>query len=105
DRGVVLVLDGRITERRHREFLDELPVERPGAFGDAGRARLVRGDIDLLSREAFEHLGVTAEVQRRGLDMSFTGRVVRAPAAPRTEMRPAVRDLPPIEVDLDDLPY
>ena len=111
DRGVVLVLDSRVTERRHREFLAELPVERPGQFDAETRARLVRGDLDLVGREAFAHLGLLSDMERRGLEAHFTGR--RAPDE-RAFAR-AGRDAPPplleegltgpIEVDPDDLPY
>lgn len=114
DRGVVLVLDSRITERRHKDFLGELPVQRIGAFGDESRARLVRGDIDLVSREVLAHLGLTGELGARGLSTSFTGggHAGRAPAiagrdvpltpAPRPPRR---EETGPIEVDPDELPF
>ena len=111
DRGVVLVLDSRVTERRHREFLAELPVERPGQFDAETRARLVRGDLDLVGREAFAHLGLLSDMERRGLEPHFTGR--RAPD--QGSFARAGRDAPlvlpdedlagPIEIDPEDLPY
>lgn len=111
DRGIVLVLDNRVTERRHGEFMKELPVERPGAFDVTGKARLVRGDLDLVSREALAHLGLLTDLERRGLTPYFSGNAPRAVnPIPR-----AGRDLPlgamfdetsgPIEINPDDLPY
>ena len=63
DRGVVLVLDGRVLEPRHRIFLRELPL----AEGDEQGARLVRGDTDRCLREAFAHLELDEDLARRGL--------------------------------------
>jgi ATP-dependent DNA helicase DinG len=111
DRGVVLIMDSRVTERRHREFMGELPVERPGQFDAETRARLVRGDIDLVGREAFAHLGLLSDMERRGLAPHFSGR--RAPD--EGSFARAGRDAPlrapideptgPIEINPDDLPY
>jgi hypothetical protein len=85
DRGCVFVLDGRVSDPRHRFFLRELPIER--AF-DAGTspapetrgARLVRGDTDHCVHEALAHMNLLADVRRRGLDTSFRsdGRPLRA---------------------------
>ena len=104
DRGVVLVLDSRVAERRHREFMDELPIERIGGFSRERHARLVRGDHDLVVREAFAHLGLLSDMERRGLSPSFSGRVI-TPARPLPR---AARDepaTPPVQVDPDDLPF
>ena len=110
DRGVVIVLDNRVTERRHAEFMRDLPVVRAGSFDADRSARIVRGDLDLVGREAFEHLGVTADLQQRGLSPYFTGDARRAPDV----MKPAVRDLPlaarldgpgPIDIDPGELPF
>lgn len=115
DRGTVLVLDSRITERRHREFLDELPVEKPGAFDLTGKARLVRGDLDLVGREALGHLELAEGLQDAGVTLEFVGGGVRRPDrkglpgrdAPRpTRPLGAMFDEPgPIEIDPGDLPY
>ncbi len=115
DRGVVMVLDGRITERRHSHFLKELPIERPGSWDPAAKAKMARGDLDLVSREAFAHLGLLADMKRRGLSPYFSG-----DGPPPQQERPspptkAGRDLPlgamfdsdsgPIEINESDLPF
>jgi hypothetical protein len=64
DKGCVFLLDGRVLEPRHRFFLKELPI-------GPSLARLVRGDTDRCVHEALEHMGLVADVQRRGLDWSF----------------------------------
>ncbi|MFT5733078.1 MAG: Rad3-related DNA helicase [Planctomycetota bacterium] len=114
DKGVVMVLDGRITERRHGHFLKELPVERPGSWDPAARARMARGDLDLVSREAFAHLGLLADMERRGLSPYFSGGP-DAPGAPAEPIRRAARDLPlgaifdsddgPLKINESDLPF
>ena len=78
----MLVLDGRVTDRRHRDFLDELPVEKPGAFDVTGKARLVRGDLDLVGREAFEQLEVAGPLREAGVKLDFVGGGVRRPDRP-----------------------
>ncbi len=122
DRGVVLVLDSRITERRHGSFLSELPVARPGSYDPAARARMARGDIDVVSREAFAHLGVLADMERRGLGSGFSpplhvGAGMQDPREGGREPGPAGRDEPlqraerrrvepeRIEVDEGELPF
>ena len=114
DRGVVLVLDGRVTDRRHRDFLDELPVEKPGAFDVTGKARLVRGDLDLVGREAFEQLEVAGPLREAGVKLDFVGGGVRRPDRPREAGRDVPRERPlsarfdepgPIDIDPGDLPY
>ena len=114
DRGVVMILDGRITERRHSHFLKELPVERPGSWDPAAKARMARGDLDLVSREAFAHLGLLADMKRRGLSPYFSGDAPPQQASPKAPPK-AGRDLPlgamfdsddgPIKVNESDLPF
>ena len=69
DRGCVFLLDQRVLEPAHRAFLQELPLER--ANGSAGGARLVRGETELLMHEALSHMGMLADVRRRGLAGPF----------------------------------
>jgi ATP-dependent DNA helicase DinG len=66
DRGCVFVLDGRVLDPRHRTFLRELPLGL-----DEGGARFVRGDTDHCLREALAHMGMLADLRRRGLEQSF----------------------------------
>ena len=78
DRGCVFFLDGRVIEPRHRMFLRELPLADSfeSALDDGiteGKARLVRGDTDHCVHEALAHMGMLADVERRGLDRSFEG--------------------------------
>ena len=115
DRGVVMVLDGRITERRHSHFLKELPVERPGSWDPAAKARMARGDLDLVSREAFAHLGLLTDMKRRGLSPYFSGNSSAPHREPPKPHPQAGRDLPlgaifdtdsgPIDINESDLPF
>ncbi len=86
DRGCIFVLDKRLLDPRHRIFLRELPV-RSGfevhptehASQDPQRlARLVLGDTDRCLDAAFAHMGMKADLRRRGLDRSFAGWRLRA---------------------------
>jgi len=76
DRGVVFVLDARLLQPRQRPFLRELPIENPietlrDPAAGLNRARFVRGESERCLREAFEHMGLTDELRRRGLAWSF----------------------------------
>jgi ATP-dependent DNA helicase DinG len=63
DRGCVFILDGRVLEPKHRVFLRELPI----GDADVDAARLVRGETDRCLQEAFAHMGLLADLERRGL--------------------------------------
>jgi len=75
DRGCVFVLDKRVLDPRHRLFLDELPLVT--AWDEAARgerlARLVQGDAERCLDEAFAHMGMKADLRRRGLERGFAG--------------------------------
>jgi ATP-dependent DNA helicase DinG len=75
DRGCVFVLDGRAVEPKHRTFLRELPiggdVDGPWDDTETRSARLVRGETDRCLREAFSHMGLLPDLQRRGLAVGF----------------------------------
>ena len=74
DRGCVFFLDHRILDPRHRVFLKELPVESPVEPDPAERsARLVLGDTQRCLDEALGHMGMKADLRRRGLDETFAG--------------------------------
>jgi ATP-dependent DNA helicase DinG len=90
DRGVVFVLDQRILDPRHRAFLTELPIAAThDASGPERKARLVRADTDRCLHDALAHMGLLADVRRRGLSPSF-----EEGATP-----------PRIELPLEDLPF
>jgi len=121
DRGCVFVLDDRILDPRHRSFLRELPLTSPGPFGKGGHettARLARGDTDMCARQAFEHMGLTESIQRRGLTSSFVESFdeARDSHGEPDLLRPFARDQPPavkpwqeppaiIDVPIDELPF
>lgn len=79
DRGCVFVLDRRALDPRHRAFLNELPVQtgwqvRAEAGTEADpKARLVVDDSGRCLDEALAHMGMKAEVRRRGLTSEFVG--------------------------------
>jgi Rad3-related DNA helicase len=67
DRGAIFVLDRRALEKRHADFLAELPRgaedwERPNL--------LVAGTSPCL-RAAFAHMNLLADLERRGLALDF----------------------------------
>ena len=102
DKGVVFVLDRRFTDPRHRPFLRELPLA--AAFEEEGAARLVRGDSTQVLRQALAHMGMLADLERRGLSPDFT------PAARAVTRAPAGLDEPPVpppklEISIEDLPF
>jgi ATP-dependent DNA helicase DinG len=83
DRGCVFVLDGRALEPKHRAFLRELPIGADADSAEGGAettsARFVRGDTDRCLREALAHMGLLAELRRRGLAIEFA---TQEPAGP-----------------------
>ena len=99
DRGAVFLLDPRVLDPRHRAFLRELPLSlgEPGRADEEGAAVFVRGDADRCLHEALAHMGMLADVRRRGLDQPFAGWRLEAP--PR-HGAPGRRELPE-----DELPY
>jgi ATP-dependent DNA helicase DinG len=77
DRGCIFVLDRRVLDPRHRVFLKELPLrselEARSGQPSARLARLVTGDSDQCLAEAFKHMGMGADLERRGLQRPFAG--------------------------------
>ena len=67
DRGVVLILDRRVLEKRHGAFLDELP----GGEEEFDRPEILVADTDTCFRKAFAHMRLGAELERRGLGGGF----------------------------------
>lgn len=100
DRGCVFLLDRRVIDPRHRAFLREMPL----AEGGEGGARLVVAPADEVVRAGLAHMGMLADLRRRGLESGFD-----APAAgvreevpdwelPRRALEPEVLDIPPGDV-------
>jgi Rad3-related DNA helicase len=75
DRGCVFVLDKRVNDPRHRAFLGELPVLSEFAAQDgedaARRAPLVMAESARCIDEGLAHMGMKADVRRRGLERDF----------------------------------
>jgi ATP-dependent DNA helicase DinG len=100
DRGCVFLMDPRVSDPRHRMFLDELPLSRDFRPDPSG-ARLVRGDTRHCLREALAHMGMLADTERRGLGIPAP----EADTAPAPKL-PSLPEPPPVlDVGLDDLPY
>lgn len=68
DRGVVLVLDRRVLDKRHGGFLEELP----GGREDFEEPNLLVAPTDECFRRAFAHMRLGAEIERRGLQGVFS---------------------------------
>jgi hypothetical protein len=97
DRGCVFLLDPRVLDPRHRTFLRELPLRLPDA-GEAGAgAHFVRGEADRCFHEAFAHMGMLAEIKRRGLERSFAGWKPEGEASPAPVEKPQIPE--------SELPY
>lgn len=118
DRGVVYLLDHRVLEPKHKDFLRELPLALNDPEG-AG-AQLVRGSTALCFQKAFAFMGLTADIRRRGLDQPFRGpvevrydphatREASGEAGARDDRpRPAPRrrdDEPPPDIHDQELPF
>jgi len=99
DRGVVYLLDQRVLEPKHKDFLRELPLAANDAHG-AG-AQFVRGSTELCLQKAFAFMGLTADIRRRGLDLPFQGPV----NSPLEHKRPARDEEPPPDLTHEELPF
>lgn len=72
DRGCVFLLGPRVHDPRHRSLIKELPLRLPDT-GEAGAGSpYIRGETDRCLRGAFAHMGMLAEITRRGLDQPFS---------------------------------
>lgn len=100
DRGCVFLMDPRVSDPRHRMFLDELPLSRDFRPDPSG-ARLVRGDTRHCLREALAHMGMLADTERRGLGLPAPPPDITPARKPPTLPAPP----PVLDVELDDLPY
>ena len=75
DRGVVMLLDRRVLDKRHGAFLAELPAGQEG-FEEPNL--LVAGTDECFHR-AFSHMRLGAEIRRRELEADFSAfRAARA---------------------------
>ncbi|KAA3605013.1 MAG: ATP-dependent DNA helicase [Planctomycetota bacterium] len=68
DRGVVWILDRRVLEKRHANFLRELP----GGQEEDDHARILQADADSCFQKAFAHMRLGADLERRGLAQPFS---------------------------------
>lgn len=110
DRGCVFLLDKRILEPKHRDFLRELPLassswDRQKAQG----ARLVRGPKEHVLRAAWQHMGLAADLEPQGIPLRTEG-PAKGDSEPNVTWTPPARrertpPPPPIDIDPSDLPY
>ena len=68
DRGSILILDRRVLEKRHADFLKELP----GGLNEWEGPNLLKSDSDTCFQKIFAHMKLGKELERRGLDQSFS---------------------------------
>jgi ATP-dependent DNA helicase DinG len=101
DRGCVYLLDKRVLDPRNRDFLRELPLQRPFEEGEVEGARLVSGDTDRCLDAALAHVELKADLSRRGLQRSFLGWRLDGSAEPRS--RRHVDEI--LEIAPEDVPY
>lgn len=121
DRGCVFVLDRRVLDPRHRAFLRELPLSL-GPLGlpapsQAGGAELAVGPTDEVVRRALAHMGMLADVRRRGLEVAFEGEAVVEPSvgpprpqnarrrAPKRPRHATGRPDEPFDLPPEDVPF
>ncbi len=116
DKGCVFLLDGRVTQPRQRAFLNELPLRNEFAGPDDEvqdrLAQLVRLDTEGCMQRALKHMGMLADVRRRGLEASFgpdaPPQPERAPEPERiiVPQPPPLPEPPPvIDISSEDLPF
>ena len=75
DRGVVMLLDRRVLDKRHGAFLEELP----GGQEDFEEPQLLVAGSDDCFHKAFRHMRLGAEIRRRELEQDFSAfRAARA---------------------------
>ena len=67
DRGAVLILDRRVLEKRHADFLKELPGG-PEAWQEP---EVLVADTEQVLQAVFKHMRLGADLERRGLGASF----------------------------------
>ena len=67
DRGSITILDKRVLDGQHANFLDELP----GGIDEWDKPNIVRASTDECLQHIFKHMGLKADVERRGLGSSF----------------------------------
>jgi len=107
DRGCIFLLDGRVTEPRHRMFLRELPIAGFSPDGaEEGLSNLVRGETDHCLHRAFAHQELLADIKRRGLERPFAGWRPTRPGDPAATGYDAAmgREDPPV-VSEGDVPF
>ncbi|MCH2100655.1 MAG: ATP-dependent DNA helicase [Planctomycetes bacterium] len=68
DRGAVIILDRRALEKRHADFLKELP----GGAEEWQTPNLLVADTDACFEKVFEHMNLERSIAQRGLARSFS---------------------------------
>jgi ATP-dependent DNA helicase DinG len=69
DRGSITILDKRVLDGQHANFLEELP----GGADEWDTPNIVRASTDECMSAIFKHMSLGADIQRRGLDAGFVG--------------------------------
>jgi ATP-dependent DNA helicase DinG len=70
DRGAIVILDRRALEKRHADFLKELP----GGAEEWQAPNLLVADTDTCFERVFEHMNLDESIQARGMSGSFSTR-------------------------------
>lgn len=70
DRGAIIILDRRALEKRHADFLKELP----GGAEEWQAPNLLVADTDTCFERVFEHMKLEESIQTRGMSGSFSTR-------------------------------
>ncbi len=123
DRGCVFLLDKRILEPKHREFLRELPLATADWNSTHSEgARLVRGPKERVLREAWQHMNLPQTLAPQGIPLlddgvpqepNELGEILLTPQAPESPQpkrtsatEPSSRPEPPnLDIDPSDIPY
>jgi hypothetical protein len=70
DRGAILILDRRALEKRHADFLKELP----GGAEEWQAPNMLVADTNTCFDRVFEHMKLEESIEARGLGGSFASR-------------------------------
>ena len=68
DRGSIIILDRRVLEKRHGDFLQELP----GGEEEWQKPNILVSETDTCFRKIFAHMKLGQSLKRQGLDQDFS---------------------------------